>query len=128
MKNLVRIIAAVSLLVFGMSTLSVAQSDKSKSNFSIDFEGSFDLSIGDNIEINIYNGLMKQLLKDDLIESKDDFVFEFEDGAIIVDGRKLRGRNYHKYRDILEEDMGNPNQFKLEWVEGVLKKFQIRTS
>jgi len=127
MKTLVRIITAVSFLFFGISTQSTAQSQQSIWNLNIDFEGTLDLSLNDDFQIVIYNGLMKELLKDDLIKSKKSFSFEFEDDSILVDDRKLKGRNYQKYRDILEEDMGDPKQFKMVWKRGKLVKFQIRT-
>ena len=128
MKNTIKLIFALFFLTVVNFNQSFAQSKQSCFNLNLNFEGTIDLNISDNLEVNIYNGLMKELLKDDLIQSKKSFSFEFEKGQITVDGQRLKGRNYHKYRDIMEEDMNDPKLFKMVWTDGKLKKFQIKTS
>lgn len=127
MKNTIKITTAIFLFTFAFLTQMDAQSKQSSFNISIDFDGKMDLSIGDNFEIKLYNGLTKELMKDGLIRSDDDFSFEIDNDKVFVDGKRLRGRNLNKYQDIAREDLGDPRHFHLVWKEGNLTKLKIKT-
>jgi len=127
MKNTIKITTAIFFFVFLFLTQTNAQSKQSDSSFSITIEGDWDLDFAGGISINLYNGLTKQLKKDGLIKSEDDYHFILENDGIRVDGKRLKGRDLHKFQDMIRDDFEDIRLFEIKWKDGSLATLKIKT-
>ncbi len=80
--------------IFCLSVLSNAYFEK---NLTSDFT----ISSSNNLD-QLKRRLLKNLVKDNLIESKNDFAkIELPKGKIIINGKELTGKLFQKYESIL---------------------------